>query len=236
MEKFKRYAVYYAPEPGPFAEFAAAWLGWDAESGCERSHPAVDGLPLSVADITATPRKYGFHGTVKPPFRLADGVTAAGLASELQALASQLAPVTLEGLELSRLGRFLALTPRGDQTALAKLAAEVVERLDHYRRPPTEAELQKRRGAGLSDRQEANLMAWGYPYVMEEFRFHLTMSGKLSKSEAETVRDILEPVLAPLLPSPFLVCDLCLFGEADDGRFHLIHRYALSGSNAESIA
>ena len=70
MTHYSRYAVYYAPAPGPFAEFTARWLGWDAATGTEREHPEVPGLPLPVAEITATPRKYGFHGTLKPPFRL----------------------------------------------------------------------------------------------------------------------------------------------------------------------
>ena len=236
MDRFQRYAVYYAPEPGAFADFAASWLGWDAESGSEVVHPDVNGLPLPVADITATPRKYGFHGTIKPPFRLAEGSSDVGLMADLEALASNLAPVTLDGLELSLLGRFLALTPSGDQRALADLAAKVVEGLDQHRRPASEAELKKRRGAGLSERQDANLMKWGYPYVMEEFRFHLTLSGKLSKPEAQATQDTLAPVLAPLLPRPFSVSELCLFGEASDGRFHLIHRYTLSGASAATIA
>ena len=82
---------------------------------------------------------------------------------------------------------------------------------------------------GLTERQSAYLDQWGYPYVMEEFKFHLTLSGQLSEDEAEATQAALAPILTPLLPSPFVISDLCLFGEAQNGRFHLIHRYTLSG-------
>ena len=76
---FARYAIYWAPDPGPLADWAARWLGWDPAGGMDLVHPDLPALPRPVAEITATPRKYGFHGTVKPPFRLAEGTDAAEL-------------------------------------------------------------------------------------------------------------------------------------------------------------
>lgn len=224
MEQMKRYAIYYAPEPGPFADFTARWLGWDAAKGCPQPHPAVTALPRPVAEITATPRRYGFHGTIKPPFRLAPGQTAAGLDAACAALAATLRPVPQEGLRLSRLGGFLALTPVGDTTALSGLAATVVRDLDRFRAPPTQAEIARRNPDRLSPRQRALLDQWGYPHVMEEFRFHLTLTGDLG-AEADAVAAALGPWLAPILPRPFVIRGLCLFGEAADGLFHLMHRY-----------
>ncbi|WP_434289044.1 DUF1045 domain-containing protein [Celeribacter sp. SCSIO 80788] len=227
MDEFKRYAVYYAPAPGPFAEFCAQWLGWDAFEGIELPHPALEGLPAPIREITEAPRKYGFHGTLKPPFRLTG--TRAELMADLAGFAAAHKPIEMEGLALTRIGGFLALTPMGDLTPLEVLAGEIVATLDPHRAQPSETELARRRSAGLSERQNALLTQWGYPYVMEEFKFHLTLTGKLSIEEAETVKAALGPVLAPLLPTPFRIEDLCLFGEAEDGRFHLLHRYTLSG-------
>jgi putative phosphonate metabolism protein len=228
MWDYKRYAIYYAPEPGPLAAFGASWLGWDAAAGCAVTHPQVPTLPQPVADLTATPRKYGFHGTVKPPFRLAEGQTAQALHAAAATLCTRLAPVTLDGLRLSRLGSFLALTPMGDTSALAQLAGTVVQELDGFRAPLTEAEIAKRNPGKLTEAQRALLEQWGYPYVFEEFRFHLTLTGRLD-DEADAVETALAPMVAPILPTPFEVNSLCLFGEADDGLFHLLHRYALSG-------
>lgn len=229
MTGYERYAIYYAPPPGPLAGFGAAWLGWDAAAGRTVAHPEVAGLPRPVAELTATPRKYGFHGTVKPPFRLAPGRTVEALHAAAAGLAAGLAPVTLDGLGLHRIGGFVALTPEGDTAGLARLAAAAVEGLDAFRAPAPAAETDRRRAAGLSPRQEELLARWGYPYVMEEFRFHLTLTGNLPAAEAGAVATALAPVLAPILPRPFTIDGLCLFGEAADGRFHLLHRYTLSG-------
>lgn len=229
MENFVRFAVYFAPRPGAFADFAAHWLGWDPQQGCQRPHPQIAGLPHPVADLTGAPRKYGFHGTLKPPFRLASGTTARQLDAALATLASRLAAVQMDGLELRQIGRFLALTPEGDQHALNALAESVVTALDSFRAPAPAEETARRMAAGLSPRQQALLERWGYPFVLEEFRFHLTLTGRLAPAEAPIVAQALRPVLAPLLPRPFRLDDLCLFGADGAGWFHLIRRYPLTG-------
>lgn len=227
---FQRYAIYYAPPAdAAWARFATHWLGWDMETGAELPHPEVSRLPLPVGEITATPRKYGLHATIKPPFRLAQGMTRAALERSCAGLCSTLAPLRLDGLALARLGRFLALRPVGDSTALDRLAARAVEALDGFRAPAPEAEMTRRRAAGLSPAQEENLARWGYPYVMGEFRFHITLSGKLARPALGGVEAALTRDLVPLLPSPFEIGELALVGEDAEGRFHLIHRYALSG-------
>ncbi|MEM6372835.1 MAG: DUF1045 domain-containing protein [Pseudomonadota bacterium] len=225
---FTRFAVYYTPAPGsPLAVFGAHWLGWDSAQGVTRPHPPVDGL--RVAEVTATPRKYGFHGTIKPPFRLAEGTTAQGLSDAIEALCADAGPVTLEGLELARLGRFLALVPAGDAIPLADLAARAVRELDAFRAPPDAAELEKRRAKRLNAAQEAHLRAWGYPYVLDQFRFHLTLTGPLDAETGAAAHEALATQIADLSLAPFAVDALTLLGEGEDGRFQQIHRFALGG-------
>lgn len=211
------------------ADWTARWLGWDAARGVAAGHPDIAGLPCAVETITAIPRKYGFHGTVKPPFRLAPGTTADELHAATGALCARLGPIALPGLALHRIGGFLALTPEGDPTALTRLAAEVVERLDRFRAPPEADEIARRRPDRLTGRQRDLLARWGYPYVMDEFRFHLTLTGDLPEDQARATEAALAPVLAPILPRPFRIDSLCLFGEGQDGMFRVLHRYALSG-------
>ncbi|WP_419738963.1 DUF1045 domain-containing protein [Ruegeria sp.] len=225
---FTRYAIYYAPPAdAEWTQFATSWLGWDMETGVPVAHPTVDSI--DVASVTEVPRKYGLHATMKPPFRLRDGQTVEALYEACTTLVARHAPVSLDGLEIARLGRFLALRPVGETHALNALAAACVQELDGFRAPASEAELARRRAAKLTLEQDVNLVQWGYPYVLEAFRFHITLSGKLAKPVLAEVEAALDTHLAPKLPTHFRIEDLALMGEAQDGRFHLIHRYALSG-------
>lgn len=229
MDKFTRYAVYWAPAPGPLADFTAGWLGWDPAAGRAVAHPDLPGLPLPVAELTETPRKYGFHGTLKAPFRLAEGMTVEALDAAAARLAARTAPVLLDGMRTARIGTFLALVPEGDATALNGLAATLVAELDEFRAPLTAADLARRKADSLPPRQRELLERWGYPHVMEDFRFHLTLTGAFDADLLDALRERIDPLLVPLLPRPFAIDAFCLFGEAADGRFHLLHRYTLSG-------
>jgi hypothetical protein len=226
MDQMKRFAVYYAPRPGNFAFHANEWLGWDPVVGRPLPQPAVPGI-ADPAALTVEPRRYGFHGTIRAPFRLADGVTPEAAAEAVADLAARLAPVICEGLVLENLHGFLALTPKGCEAALLDLGAAVVVGTNALRAPLTEPEIARRHPESLTPRQREFLTNWGYPYVMEEFRFHLTLTDRLA--DPSPAKAALQAHLAPVLPQPFVIEDLCLFGEDDQGRFHLLHRYALTG-------
>ena len=89
-----RYAIYYTPpEQSELAKKAAAWLGRDAFTG-EKSAPVASG-PLSAGEVayhTASARRYGFHATLKAPFRLAPGESEQGLAAAIDAFAASATP------------------------------------------------------------------------------------------------------------------------------------------------
>lgn len=225
----KRLAIYYAPREGEFASRTAAWLGWNPESGREVAQPELPGLPRPAADLTRDPRKYGFHGTIRAPFRLGDGISPKDVTAAVETLASGLAPVTCDELRMVDLHGFLALIPQGCDDALQALAAAVVERTNSLRAALTQAEIARRKPDQLSPRQRELLDRWGYPYVMEEFQFHLTLTDKLPEDQRAPVMAVLQDHLSPVLPRPFMIEDLCLFGEDRDGRFHLLHRAPLSG-------
>ena len=223
-----RFAVYWLPE-GPLARLGASWLGWDAARGREVAHPDLPGLPAPAEEITRAPRRYGLHATLKPPFRLQAGGEEE-LAEGIGDLAARLPPAEAGPPRLGRLGRFLALVPGEPTAPLAALAARVVKELDGFRAPPDAAELARRRATGLTPREDALLRRWGYPYVMEAFRFHVTLSGPLDPDALAATQAALGPVLAPLLPGRLRVDAIGLLREDASGRFHLRRRFALTGT------
>ncbi|MFN4154306.1 MAG: DUF1045 domain-containing protein [Paracoccaceae bacterium] len=225
----KRFAVYFAPRPGVFADATAALLGWDNLSGQPVPQPDLPGLPAPLADLTTDPRKYGFHGTIRAPFRPAESLTADDVTEAVRTLSHQFAPVTCDGLRVKNLQGFLALTPEGDISALTALAAEVVRATNPLRAPLNVGERAKRRPESLTPRQLELLDTWGYPHVMEELQFHLTLTNRLGDDQVGPTARILSAHLAPVLRRPFIIEDLCLFGEDTTGRFHLLHRFPLSG-------
>lgn len=223
---WQRYAIYHVPD-GAFGDAGADWLGWDIRTGRFRTQPAVAGIDLAA--VTAEARRYGFHATIKPPFRLAARQGEGALRDAVASLAARLAPAGCAGLRLGRIGAFLALVPEGDAAAIGRLAVECVRALDPFRAPTPPEEVARRRSTGLTPAQEGNLDQWGYPYVMEEFRFHMTLTGSLATALAEQVQSALAPRFEAVLPRPFRLDTLCLAGEAGDGFFRVIARYALSG-------
>lgn len=229
MHGMKRYAIYHVPPPGAWADWGAAWLGWDVARGRAVAHPDCTGLHLPLPDLTAAPRRYGFHATLKAPFRPADGTTPQALHEACAALAATTAPVVLDGLRLSRQGGFLALVPEGGPEAASDLAARWVAGLDGFRAPATAAEIARRNPDRLTVHQCRLLERWGYPWVMDQFRFHMTLTGPLSPEQASVVSAALAPVLAPLIPRPMVIGDVCLCGEDSGGYFRILYRYALTG-------
>lgn len=224
---FSRHAIYFTPPPGALADLGAAWLGWDSATGRPAGPCDLPGLPAPASEITETPRRYGLHATLAPPFRLADTQTEGALHDAFTRFCRGTAPVTLESLRIAAMGRFLALVPTAPPPALGALAADAVRAVDGLRAPPTQAELARRRSASLTPEQDANLVRWGYPYVMQSFRFHITLTGKRPRAELPAIRDILARHLMPAVPQPFTIDAASLMGEDAEGRFHLVRRQPL---------
>ena len=214
-----RYGVYFTPADTAFAEAGATWLGWDIRTAKPCSAP----FPQYVG----RPRKYGFHATLKPPFRLASGQSPQALQDAMAQLAGSLFPVQLGAFELSRIGSFFAFTPKISDKPLTDLAATVVRKLDVFRAALGEDEIAKRRTPGMAEDKIRNLHHWGYPYVMENFRFHMTLTGPIPKNDAATCSKHIENHFAGALPEPVLLDGLTLVAERQDGYFRELTRHPL---------
>jgi hypothetical protein len=201
-----RVALYWAPAVhDPLWRAGCTWLGRDAETGAAIPQPGLPRLPTLTADA----RRYGFHATLRPPMRLATGW------DEFRAAARQVAnatkPFALPALQVAEIGGFLALRESSPCGALRDLADRCVEMTDIHRLPPGAEELAKRRAAGLAPRQEAMLQRWGYPYVMDEWFFHITLTRRLEAHERAAVRASAAAHFAGVLHLPRMVEELCIF-------------------------
>ena len=220
-----RVAIYWAPElDDPLHPAGSAWLGRDAETNAPVAQPRLPG----IAELTADPRGYGLHATLKPPFRPATSYQA--IIADLAEVAAGLAPFELPPLAVRDLDSFLALQETAPCPAMAQLADTMVSVLDAHRTPPDAAELARRRRAGLSARQEALLVSWGYPYVMEEWRFHVTLTRRLTPDERALVLPTAEAHFAGIAGRPRRVEAVRVFTQAAPGApFLIAERVALSG-------
>jgi putative phosphonate metabolism protein len=222
-----RVAVYYAPavDDPLFAE-AAVWLGRDPESGAPVPQPDIS----DIEEVTAEPRVYGFHATLKPPMRLAEGRQWFDVVQAADEVAAGIAPFELPRLAVSDVHGFLALRETVDCPALQALADACVERLDPLRAPVTEAELARRRRAKLTARQDEMLVRWGYPYVLDTWFFHMTLTRRLSSEEKRVFMPAVEAHLARAIGAARRVTDICLFVQSAPGApFVIEQRLKLRG-------
>lgn len=186
-----RYAIYFAPEPeGPYWRFGSSWLGRDAAQDLPLQRPGLVGAAVADWDedaletLTASPRNYGFHATLKPPFRLATGQSVEGLIQAAQEFARTQRPFDCPSVGVAALGRFIAFRMLTPCPAMTDLADACVRAFEPFRAPLNQAELAKRHAAGLTPRQAALTADWGYPYIFEEFRFHMTLTGAIADDAA----------------------------------------------------
>jgi putative phosphonate metabolism protein len=220
-----RYAIYFVPAPEtPLYQAGAALIGYDVYSS--KRLPFPDGLALGDDDwfaLTAEPRTYGFHATLKAPFRLAAGRNADDLAAQFGTFAStSRAPVTITPV-LRTIGRFAALVPGEPCPALDALAAECVCAFDGFRAPLSDGERRKRLTAPLTARHADNLDRWGYPYVFDDFRFHMTLTGPIAAASEKTVLACLRDKFAGIEGRPLHVDRVALLRQPDQNTpFHLV--------------
>jgi putative phosphonate metabolism protein len=231
MNNTPRYAIYYAALPGGALDrFGAHLLGYDAFRSEELPFPGgmVEAVP-DWREITGDPRKYGFHATLKAPMVLTDGKTEAELLAACESFARTPRPIPVITPVVNALGDFIAVVPSQHSAELEKLAADAVSTFDGFRAPLTPEDRARRNPDRLTSRQRDYLDRWGYPYVMEEFRFHMTLTGRLADQRREAILAILRQRFAVLELATLAIDGIAVFRQQDaNSRFRIVQRYALT--------
>ncbi|MCA1476595.1 DUF1045 domain-containing protein [Bradyrhizobium sp. NBAIM08] len=230
MTGFPRYAIYYAAgRDSALSRFGAELLGYDAYSGGEISFPeqALHAAP-DWREVSADPRKYGFHATLKAPMALAPGNTEAELLAACAAFAGRTRPIPAIRPVVDAISGFIAVSPAEPMETLQQLAADCVRAFDPFRAPLTAEDRARRKPEKLSERQRDYLDRWGYPYVMEEFRFHMTLTGRLDAERRGPILQMLRARFAALGIETLAVDRIALFKQEDaKARFRIIGEWAL---------
>jgi hypothetical protein len=230
-----RYAIYLAPPPDtPLWRFGSRVLGYDAVTGEDLHGYAPDGIdPVVWRSIAERPRTYGFHATLKAPFRLASGISLADLRNDLRAFcwarhAFDLGPLAVTAIADNIGQGFAAMTPMRPSPELAALEWDVVRHFDWFRAPLTAQEIGARRPDKLTERQRQSLNTLGYPFIGPDYRFHMTLTGPVRNVAA--IADSLADSMAKILGSAHLRVDaLVLFEQPRPGeRFRVIDRFSMA--------
>ena len=231
MTGFPRYAIYFAAgADSALSRFGAELLGYDAYTG-EEPPFADDALRVAPdwRDITADPRRYGFHGTLKAPMALAAGRTEAELLAACAAFAGKARPIPVIRPVVGAISGFIAVIPAQPVDALQKLAADCARDFDCFRPPLTAEDRARRKPDRLSERQRDYLDRWGYPYVMEEFRFHMTVTGRLDADRRGPILEMLRARFAGLGLDTLEIDRITLFKQDDaKTRFRVIGEWTLA--------
>ena len=234
-----RYALYFTPPATDGLTLAAArWLGRNAFNGAALGQPDVAGFsPEALAALTADPRRYGFHATLKAPFEVAEGCSEAELLSELARFAAEFDSFDIPEVVIGRLGSFFALVPGAECAPLQLFAGEVVRRFERFRAPLSSADIARRRPEELSSEERQNLVQWGYPYVFDTFRFHMTLTGRVPADDVPRMEQALLRHFADFHGRPLSIAGLALFREASRGADFIVHSlFPLGGAASRKIA
>lgn len=231
MRPFPRYAIYYAPDAASaLHRFGAELLGYDAFDGGERLFPSdvLAHTPDWIA-LTSDPRKYGFHGTLKAPFPLAPGNNEADLLASCVAFAAAPRAIPVIAPVVRLIEGFIAVVPDTPSAALSALAQECVETFDGFRAPMTPEDRARRNPASLTARQVEQLDRFGYPYVCDDFRFHMTLTGRLPESRRDRIVAMLGARFSALTLEMLPIDRIGLFRQDDvESRFTIVWHDALT--------
>lgn len=226
-----RYAIYYLPAPeDPLWAFGSSLLGYDAVNGAEPAPPYLASLdPRRIPNLMRGPRVYGFHATLKAPFRLRPETCEDDLLAAADAFAAAHEAVSIGEFAIEPLDGFVALVLKRQSLEVTTFAEACVRWFDSMRAPITDEERAKRMLTPLSPRETELLDQWGYPYVFDRFRFHMTLTGILARPEAESVALELAELHAPLVALRSISA-ICVCVQAHSDRFRLLRRIPLTGS------
>jgi Protein of unknown function (DUF1045) len=210
----ERHAIYYVP--------AVATLWWKLGSQWLSNSPdGFDSIPefrginrLRREQLIRKPAGYGWHATLVAPFHLRADRTQEEFSERLRTVAAQQRPFELK-VRVGLLSGFAAILPAPPSTGhIDRLASTAVTQFDEFRAPLTLNEYKRRRTSICDSREIEHLERWGYPYVFDRYRFHMTLTDQITPLEAKRVLTWWNKIVDRLGPLPIDEFSWCVEPQA----------------------
>jgi hypothetical protein len=163
-------------------------------------------------------------------------LTEAELLAACATFAATPRPIPVIQPVVDSISGFIAVVPAECPAELTQLAADCVRDFDKFRAPLTADDRARRNPSALTPRQCEHLDRWGYPYVMEDFRFHMTLTGRLEAQRREPILAMLRGRFSALGLTRLAIDQIAVFRQdGADSRFRILDQFALTpGQDAHS--
>jgi hypothetical protein len=237
MKKYSRYAIYYAPpKESSLEEFGRYWFGWDPlNAKLINNKRRINYLNrfgiknlINIDKNVLIAKKYGFHGTLIPPFKLNKNYSTNTLFKKTEEIAKKLKKFKFYKFKLKKINNFYAFVQNKKNNNINKLSNRLVRELFKFRSPLTKKEIDRRNPSKLSKLQLNILYKWGYPYLMSEFNFHMTLASEVTGNKLYLELKKIERNKEIILNEINNFDKIYIFGENQKGMFENLENFSLS--------
>lgn len=237
MKKYSRYAIYYAPpKESNLEEFGRYWFGWDPLNAKLINNKQrinyLNGFGIknlkNIDKNVLIAKKYGFHGTLIPPFKLNKNYSTNLLFKKTEDIAKKFKKFKFYKFKLKKINNFYAFVQNKKNNNINKLSNRLVRELFKFRSPLTKKEIDRRNPSKLSKLQLNILHKWGYPYLMSEFNFHMTLASEVTGNKLYFELKKIEKNKEIILNEINNFDKIYIFGENQKGMFENLENFSLS--------
>lgn len=237
MKKYSRYAIFYAPpKESNLEEFGRYWFGWDPlNAKLINNKRRINYLNrfgiknlINIDKNVLIAKKYGFHGTLIPPFKLNKNYSTNTLFKKTEEIAKKLKKFKFYKFKLKKINNFYAFVQNKKNNNINKLSNRLVRELFKFRSPLTKKEIDRRNPSKLSKLQLNILYKWGYPYLMSEFNFHMTLASEVTGNKLYLELKKIERNKEIILNEINNFDKIYIFGENQKGMFENLENFSLS--------
>ena len=237
MTNYKRVAIYFLPKKNSSLEnFGKNLLGRDINKKKKISLTRRQKYFINrgftyfdeLKDYCEEPAKYGFHATLKAPFRLKRNVKTKNFYDVISHIAAQHSRFKIKGLKIVYSKKFTFITSRKPNKLLINLENDLVKHLDTFRAELNKTEIKKRIPDSLTFKQNKYLKEWGYPFVFDQFKFHMTLMNQNNNKLSNKQKLELEKLIYKISNNVIEFNEISLLGENKNGHFEEIKRFKLN--------